>query len=154
MSELITTVIITTITFAVIVLAWRWYVGYYPGSKYILEDPPITHNGLDGNQAKLIFFYTKWCPWSTKAQNPWRKFKQQIKNSPAMYGGKTIIFEEVDCDTDKGKAALYRINGYPTFKLETTNQIFRLIAVPDPRTFDVFLKGALGKKTAHNAPSS
>ena len=69
-----------------------------------------------------------------------------MKNSPARYGGKTIIFEEINCEADKGKAALYNIRQYPAFKLETSDKVFVLQAIPDPKTFEAFLTGTLGKK--------
>ena len=154
MNEVVNIAIVVVVTFLVIVGVWRLYLGYYPGSKWIIEDPPITHNGLDGGQARFMFFYTTWCPWSTKAWGPWKTFKQQLKNNPSLYGGKEIIFEEVNAEADKGKAALYNVKAYPTFKVETTDKVFLLQAVPDPLTFDTFLIGTLGKKTAHKSPAS
>jgi thiol-disulfide isomerase/thioredoxin len=108
----------------------------------------MEHNGLDEDQARFMFFYTTWCPWSVKAQKSWNSFKQMLKNNPTKYGGKTIVFEEINAESDKGKAALYNVKQYPTFKLETTKKVFVLQAVPDPATFDVFLSGTLGKKTS------
>ena len=136
------------VTFIAVVVAYRMYAGFYPGSKFILEDPPVQHNGLDGDTARFIFFYTTWCPYSTAARKSWESFKQQLKNVPVKYGGKTIIFEDVDCEADKGKAALYKIKEYPTFKLETVDKLYKLIAIPDVATFDVFLVGTLGKKVS------
>jgi thiol-disulfide isomerase/thioredoxin len=146
--ELITPAIITLITCILIVVSYKFFTGYYPGSKFIIEDPPIQHNGLTGDQARFMFFYTTWCPWSKKAWKPWKAFKQMLKNSPARYGGKTIIFEEINCEADKGKAALYNVKQYPTFKLETPNKVFVLQAIPDPKTFEVFLTGTLGEKVS------
>lgn len=148
MSETVWTVLIVTLTFVLVVVAYRFFVGYYPASKFIVEDPPIEHNGLDGDQARFMFFYTTWCPWSTKAWKPWKTFKQMLKNRPLKYGGKTIIFEEINAEADKGKAALYNVRAYPTFKLETKNKVFRLEGIPHPDTFEVFLNGTLGVKSA------
>lgn len=139
---------IVVVTFIVIVLAYRFFVGYYPGSKFIIEDPPLEKNGLDGDQARLMFFYTTWCPWSTKARTAWNSFKQLLTNTPVKYGGKTIIFEEIDAESDKGKAALYRVHEYPTFKLETNDKLFLFKAIPDPVTFEAFLTSALGQKNS------
>jgi len=147
MSEVYSTVIIVVITFIIIVGSYRLIAGYYPASKFIIEDPPVEHNGLDQDQARFMFFYTTWCPWSKKAWKPWRSFKQMMKNNPAKYGGKTIIFEEINAEADKGKAALYNITEYPTFKVEITTKLYRMLGVPDPATFDVFLKGTLGEKS-------
>ena len=124
-------------------------MGVYPASKFIIEDPPVEHNGLEEGQARFMFFYVTWCPWCKKAWKPWKKFKQMMKNNPATYGGKKIIFEEINCEADKGKTALYNVKAYPTFKLETVNKVFVLQAIPDPSTFEAFLTGTLGQKTTH-----
>jgi thiol-disulfide isomerase/thioredoxin len=142
-------VIIVVLTFVIIIAAYRFFVGYYPGSKFIIEDPPLEKNGLDADQARFMFFYTTWCPWSTKARAPWNSFKQLLTNNPAKYGGKTIIFEEINAESDKGKAALYNVKEYPTFKLETNDKLFRFIAIPDPATFEAFLTSSLGQKASH-----
>jgi thiol-disulfide isomerase/thioredoxin len=147
-SLLVTAGITLAITVAVIVI-YRLAAGYYPGSKYIISDPPIAHNGLEDNQAKFMFFYTSWCPWCKKAQTPWAKFKQQLENAPVTYGGKTIILEAINAESDKGKAALYSVKAYPTFKLETTNKVYEMKGIPDSLTFDAFLTAALGKKASH-----
>jgi hypothetical protein len=135
-------------TFILLVVIFRVVKGYYPASNFIIEDPPMEHNGLDEDQARFMFFYTTWCPWSVKAQTPWKSFKQMLKNNPTKFGGKTILFEEINAEADKGKAALYNVKQYPTFKLETSKKVFVLEGVPDPATFDVFLKGTLGEKSS------
>ena len=56
------------------------------------------------------------------------------------------MFEDINAEANKGKAALYKIQAYPTFKLETHNKVVELKAVPDPLNFDAFLVSALGKK--------
>ena len=130
-------------------------VGYYlvtqtwPGSRLLISTPPVAHSGIDDNSAKFMFFYTTWCPWSKKAQTPWSSFKEQQKNTRYTYGGKTVVFEEINADSDKGKTALYQIKGYPTFKLETSDKVFEMKGAPTTESFREFLKNALGtEKTA------
>ncbi len=147
MNEYILTVGIVVVVFIVIIMIYRLTAGFYPGSKFILEDPPIAHNGLDPDKARFMLFFTTWCPWSVKARKAWDTFKQEMKNKPAKYGGKTIIFEEVDCESDKGKAALYKVKEYPTIKLETTDKLYILKAIPAVETFEEFL-GVLGEKAS------
>ena len=149
MNEYIQPALITIVTFLVIVVVYRLVAGYYPGSKFIVEEAPAPTNGLDSDQARFMFFYTAWCPWSDKAQGPWKSYKQMIKNQKATFGDKNIIFEEVDADIYKGKAALYQIKQYPTFLLETSGKVYTLIAIPHPATFESFLIGMLGQKVPH-----
>jgi len=140
---------IVIITFVSFVAIWRLYQGYYPGSKWIVEDPPLGNNGLDSNQARFMFFYTNWCPWSHKARPHWNSFKQSLRNRPMTYGGKEVVFEEINAEADVGKATLYHVSAYPTFKLETSDKVYVLIGPPDLLTFDYFLETALGKKAPH-----
>jgi len=154
MNEVLTVVLVVVLTFIVIIGTYRLVAGYYPGSKFIIEDPPVQHNGLDADQARFMFFYTTWCPWSKKAWKPWKSFKQSMKNTPVTYGGKKIIFEEINAEADKGKTALYNVKEYPTFKLEITDKVFLLKGIPDPATFDAFLTGTLGQKASHQTPTS
>ena len=138
-------VALTVVTIAVLsgVILFRSMRGFYPGSKMIIEDPPIEHNGLEPQTARFIMFYTTWCPWSLKAQKPWRSFKQQLKNTPKKYNGYSVSLEEVNAEADKGKAALYKIKAFPTFKVETPQKVVQFQGVPDPLTFDTFLTSAL-----------
>jgi thiol-disulfide isomerase/thioredoxin len=125
-------------------------VGYYlvtqtwPGSRLLTSIPPVAHSGIDDSTAKFMFFYTTWCPWSKKAQVPWSSFKEQQKNTRYTYGGKTVVFEDINADSDKGKTALYQIKGYPTFKLETKDNVFEMKNAPTTESFREFLKNALG----------
>lgn len=145
MSELITTVMIVAVTFIAIVVVWRLYAGYYPGSTYIVTEPPIAHNGLDPKQARFMFFYTTWCPYCIEARKKWASFKQTLINNPTLYGGYQILFEDVNAEADRGKSSLYQIKAYPTFKLETTDKVYELKG----QRFDEFLVSVLGKKTSH-----
>jgi thiol-disulfide isomerase/thioredoxin len=146
MSDTIITVIIVVVTFGVIVTIYYFAFGYFPGSKFIMEEVPA-ENDLSDSQARFMFFYASWCPWSRKADKVWRSFKQHLKNTKAKYGGKTVLFEEINVEQDKGKAALYNIKEYPTFKLETKKKVYRLITVPNDVAFDKFLVSTLGEKT-------
>jgi len=71
-------IVAIVIALAVVVISiYSYYAstGIMPGSKLIVQEPPISNNGIDENQAKFMFFYTTWCPWSKKAQTPVSSFK-------------------------------------------------------------------------------
>jgi len=120
--------------------------GVAPGARVIIGVPPLTSNGLDQNQAKFMFFYTTWCPHCKNAQQPWASFKEMFKTRTYTYGGKQISFEEINAEGDKGKAALYKISAYPTFKLETSDKLYEMIGPPNSATFRAFLINALGEE--------
>jgi len=147
MNEYLQIFLIVLGTCLIIAFGWKYWKGYYPGSSFVVEDPPITKNGLETGQATFMFFYTSWCPWSHKAWPKWSSFKQKMKNNPQKYGGHEIIFEEIDCDSNP-KASLYKVTSYPSFKLITSEKTFVMQGIPDPLTFDVFLQGTLGEKTS------
>jgi len=140
MSELVTTLLIVIVTFLIIVGGWRYYTGHYPASTMIVTEPPVSHNGLDPKQARFMFFYVNWCPYSLKAKKAWASFKAQNKN---LYNGYSVSFEDINAEADKGKTALYSVKEYPTFKLETQKKVFHMKGIPDPLTFDAFLNAAL-----------
>jgi len=148
-----TTSIVIAVVIALVVVVGSIY-GYYastgimPGAKLIVEEPPISNNGIDGDQAKFMFFYTTWCPWSKKAQAPWSSMKELLKNTPKTYGGKSIVFEEINAENDEGKAALYKIQGYPTFKLETSDKVYEMKGKPSVAAFRAFLMSALGQESS------
>jgi thiol-disulfide isomerase/thioredoxin len=139
-------VLITTVAaFLIYYLVW----GIVPGASVMsVTEPPIQANGLDDKQAKFMFFYTTWCPWSKKAQQPWASLKEVHKNTPKTYGGTTVVFEEVNAENEKGKAALYGIKGYPTFKLETKDKVYEMLGKPSVASFRAFLITVLGKESA------
>ena len=143
----ISLVVVLAISLLIIFL-YKFLYGNYPASKLIITDPPIEHNGLEPSQAKFMFFYTTWCPYCTKAQKPWRDFKKQLKDRPMKYGNYTIMFEEIDAEKDKSKAALYKITEYPVFKVETHKKVIEMKGVPDPLNFNQFLISALGNKSS------
>jgi thiol-disulfide isomerase/thioredoxin len=146
MTELWMSLVIVLAILGITIAGYRLITGNFPASKLIIEDPPLEHNGLEPQQARFMFFYTSWCPWCKSATAPWKSFQQQLKNNPATYGGYTVSFEDVNAEANKGKASLYKIQAYPTFKLETHDRVVELKAVPDPLNFDAFLVAALGQK--------
>jgi thiol-disulfide isomerase/thioredoxin len=96
------------------------------------------------NQARFMFFYAPWCPHCRNAQTPWSSFKELTKNSHYTYGGKDIVFEDINAEIDKGKAALYGITAYPTFKVETSEKVYEMKGRPSVDTFRSFLKSSIG----------
>jgi thiol-disulfide isomerase/thioredoxin len=135
--------VVALIVVTLSVVLYHTITGVWPGSRLLISKPPVS-GAVDNNTAKFMFFYTTWCPWSKKAQAPWSSFKEQHKNTQYTYGGKTVTFEEINADSDKGKTALYKIKGYPTFKLETSDNVFEMKGQPTTESFREFLKNALG----------
>jgi len=140
-SELIIAVILATLFVGV-----YWGIRGYPPGVATYQMPPVVPNGIDPGQAKFMFFYAPWCPHCKTAQPVWASFKETLKNTPSTFGGHTIVFEEINCDSDKGKSALYKIEGYPTFKLETDNKLYEFKGKPSVVALQNFLTQTLGQK--------
>lgn len=138
---------LAVVTAAIIIYYLVW--GVMPGASVLsVTEPPMTNNGLEENQAKFMFFYTTWCPWSKKAQQPWSSLKEVHKNTPKKYGTTTVVFEEVNAENEKGKSALYGIKAYPTFKLETKDKVYEMLGKPSVPAFRAFLITVLGKESS------
>jgi thiol-disulfide isomerase/thioredoxin len=147
--KMITEIIVSLIVVIGFIGIYYAVTGTPPGARIIEQEPP-TSSGLDDNQANFMFFYATWCPHCKTAQQPWHSLKQFIKNSGYSYGGKTVSFEEVNAETDKGKSALYSIMSYPTFKVQTKDKIYEMVGKPSVTNFREFLKKALGdEKPSH-----
>jgi thiol-disulfide isomerase/thioredoxin len=141
--KMLTELIVSFIVVLTSIGLYYWWTGTPPGARLIEQEPP-TASGLDDNQANFMFFYATWCPHCKTAQQPWHSLKQFIKNSNYKYGGKTVSFEEINAETDKGKSALYGIKAYPTFKVQTSTKLYEMIGKPNVVNFREFLKKALG----------
>lgn len=142
-SEILISLLASAVLITIVIFAYRGIKGYYPGSKLIVQEPPSSTETVDDTHAKFLFFYTNWCGWSKKAMPIWSSFRQQLKNSPKQYNGKTILFEEVNCEDNKGKCAVYTVEGYPTFKLQTADKVYEFVGSPSSSAFEAFFNSAL-----------
>lgn len=139
---------LTLIVVIAVIIIYYLVWGVMPGASVMsVTEPPTTNNGLDEKQAKFMFFYTTWCPWSKKAQQPWASLKEFQKNTPKTYGGNTVIFEEINAESESGKSALYGIKAYPTFKLETKDKVYEMLGKPSVAAFRAFLITVLGQES-------
>ena len=142
---MITEIIVALIVVVSAIGLYYLITGTPPGARIIEQEPPVA-NGLDPSQAHFMFFYATWCPHCKTAEQPWHSFKQLVKNNGYTYGGRHVNFDEINAEIDKGKTALYGINGYPTFKVETRDKVYTMEGIPNAENFRTFLKKALGNE--------
>jgi thiol-disulfide isomerase/thioredoxin len=136
----------------VVVVASIWLynnvTGVMPGAKLVLAPPAgVQPSGVDENVAKFMFFYTTWCPHSRKAEGPWKSFQQILKNAPRKFGGMSLQFEDVNAETQTGKAALYGIKQYPTFKIQTKDSVYEFVGLPTVNNFRAALVDTFGQES-------
>ena len=133
---------------AALVWGYKSYTGIMPGAKLVLVPPStVQPSGVDENTAKFMFFYTTWCPHSRKAEGPWKSFQQIHKNTPRKYGGMSLQFEDVNAESQTGKAALYGIQHYPTFKIQTKDSVYEFVGLPTVNNFRQALINTFGQET-------
>lgn len=137
----------TLLMCVVFVMTYWAFRGFLPGSK-VVEMPLPAPNELDGNTAKFKLFYVSWCPYSSEAFDKFESFKDVV--SQFTYGGKHVKLELVDCERNKDDCSLYKIEAYPTYKLETSIKMFEYIGPSDIQTYHTFLTSALGTKEPIN----
>lgn len=148
MSTLTNTFLVVLLVFIAVIILYYSSTGILPGAKMIVQEPPINGDTVDDLHAKFMFFYVNWCPYSQKAQEPWRSFKQSLQNNPKTYGGKTVLFEEIDGDREISRVNAYKVKAYPTFKLQTDKKVYEMVGKPTTSNFRAFLIAALGQESS------
>ena len=146
---MITELIVSLIVVLSVIGIYYAVTGKPPGARLIEQDLPVDSR-LDEGNANFMFFYATWCPHCRNAKDPWHSFQQLVKNQGLQYGGNRITFEEINAEVDKGKTALYNIQAYPTFKLQTKDKLFEMVGAPTVTNFREFLKKALGSEKSTN----
>jgi thiol-disulfide isomerase/thioredoxin len=94
--------------------------------------------------ATFYFFYTTWCGWSKKAWPHWNEMKRFVDSRKVTYGGKEIKLVAIDADKSPEMTNTFHVKGYPSFRLQTPEQIFEFSGAPSVEKFREFLKRTLG----------
>jgi len=92
--------------------------------------------------ATIYYFETEWCPHCKKSKPIWNEFKAKFEDS-AKINNYTLLFSEVDCDTDEAKANEFDVQGFPTIKMRKDNEIIEYDAKPNANTLENFVKTVL-----------
>lgn len=151
MNELLKSALISgllTLVLCILFVIFYWaFRGFLPGSR-VVEQPLVTPSSLDGNTSIFKLFYVGWCPYSKDALNKMKDFEGILSQN--TYGGKRVQAEFIDCDVHKDDCALYNIDAYPTYKLETSVKMFEYIGPASLEAYRVFLEKAIGKEEPTN----
>jgi thiol-disulfide isomerase/thioredoxin len=137
-----------TVAFLIIFVGFYWvFRGFPPASRVVIEELPKQKSGTSGGKggsssATFYFFYTAWCPYSQDAKPIVESLKDYVIDY--TYGGKTVIVELVNCDVDKKKCQAYNIDAYPSYKLETSSNLYTYDGPSKIDVFKEFLVSALG----------
>lgn len=113
----------------------------FPGPPDLPDpDNPDDPNNT-GELAELLFFCVKWCPHCKKADPEWNKIVKKFDGQ--KINKSTIFFKKIDCEDNEALADRYKIQGYPTIKLEKGDQIIEYNAKPNAETLEEFLREQL-----------
>lgn len=137
----------TLLVCVIFVITYWAFRGFLPGSK-VVEMPLPAPNDLDGVTAKFKLFYVGWCPYSKEAFDVMEQLKGVVEQH--TYGGKHVKIEFIDCETRKDDCSLYKVDAYPTYKLETSVKMYEYVGPSDLQTYRTFLSSALGKEEPIN----
>jgi len=143
MSSALIAAIVATLVVVIVIVGFHSYSGIWPGAK-IIQERPSPDNVIQPGKAKFMFFFASWCPYCKDAEPAIKSLKQLIENKNYTYGRYSVSFEDINAYADKGKAALYKIKAYPTFKVETNEALYEMTGKPTVSNFRAFLVSALG----------
>lgn len=139
--EIFIGIIITVLFIVLAIIVYNKYIKPLLDTKYVPNKEFIPDQ--NNNIINLYYFYTTWCPYCKKARPEWDKFKEEIENNKLLNETYNIQFNEVDCDENKNLAKEYKIEGYPTIKLEKNNKIYDYDAKPDSTILMKFFNESL-----------
>ena len=135
-----------TLAILVLFVGVYWLVrGFPPASRMVLQESPTTV-AVDPGKAHLLFFYTKWCPYSQEAEPEVKSLQSLVKDY--KYGGKVVDVQFINCESDKKQCSQYKVDSYPTYKLQTTSTTYEYLGPPKVEVLRQFLVSALGPEIA------
>lgn len=141
--KFIVVLIVTSIFIATAIYTYRRYVvprlnpAYVPNKEFTSTSDTTSAS----DTADLYLFYTEWCPHSKSAMPIWAKLKEEVGDGKIK--GVKINFLEIDADKNTEMADKFKVEGYPTIKLVSGNQIIEYDAKPDKDTLLQFLNTSL-----------
>jgi protein disulfide isomerase family A protein 5 len=114
-----------------------------------LQGMPVTANiedGSDDKHAVLYLFKVDWCPHCKKAVPVFEEVEKAYndnKNDDKRINGYHVTFKVIDCEADPTTADKYKVEGYPTIKLDKGGDIIEFDAKPDKEKLLEFLHQVL-----------
>ena len=102
--------------------------------------------GYASSENKFYFFQTTWCGWSKKAWPHWNELKRLMDSRKVTYGGKGVELIPIDGDKEKDMTKRYHVEGFPSFRLQTPDQVFEYSGAPSVEKFRKFLTDTLGQE--------
>jgi thiol:disulfide interchange protein DsbD len=91
----------------------------------------------------LLTFYTTWCSWCRTLESRTFRDPEFVETARAHF-----VSVRVDGDKERGLAAMYRVNGYPTTVLLSRRgkEIGRVVGYKPPGEFLQLMMAAMGRR--------
>jgi thiol-disulfide isomerase/thioredoxin len=124
------------------VLYYFYYVAPQANAKYQPNNSPNS----PANDAELLFFFADWCPHCKKAVPVFEEVEKAYndnKNDDKRINGYHVTFKVIDCEADPTTADKYKVEGYPTIKLDKGGDVIEFDAKPDKEKLLEFLHQVL-----------
>ena len=133
--------VVTFVFIAAAVYTYRRYVVPRIKPAYVPNKEFTSGSDESAGTAGQDLVYTEWCPHSKSAMPIWAKLKEEVGDGEV--NGVKINFLEIDADKNTEMATKFKVEGYPTIKLVSGNQIIEYDAKPDKDTLMQFLNTSL-----------
>lgn len=117
----------------------NYYAANYDGKNKKFND--IANAEMRDKEANIYFFFVDWCPHCKTALPDWIKFKNQYNNKEV--NGYLVNCIDMNC-TDENEEITeaiqeYKIEGYPTVKMNKDNKIIDFDAKISYNTLEKFV---------------
>lgn len=123
--------------------SYYFYINYKKNQKekQYVENKEFLKK-VNSVKGQFYFFYTKWCPYSKKAEPIWNK----IKKNP-IFSDYKIDFISIDCEDPKSATITreYKIKEYPSYILVVNNQKYIYDTNLHPESLERFFKAVYKK---------
>ena len=124
-------------------IAYFVYIQYWDQLKSKFKHPNAEFNNNPEEIVEILFFGTTWCPHCKDATGPWNNIKERF-DGKIFENDKKIIFKKYDCDKDENICDEYKIEGYPTIKISTKDEIVEFEGKPTVLALEGFIKNVIG----------
>lgn len=112
------------------------------------SSPSIENTESNQNSDKtpeLMFFYADWCGHCKKAKPEWESVKDELHNT--LIKNQRVFCVEYNCSDKTAETAQilkkYKIDGFPTIKLQYDNTIYEFNEVPTKDNILIFVNNTI-----------
>jgi thiol-disulfide isomerase/thioredoxin len=123
-------------------------VGYYSYNSYYKVPDKQESTEIIPHSDKtpeLMFFYADWCGHCKKAKPEWESTKEYLHNN--LINSHRVFCVEYNCSEKTPETAQilnkYKIDGFPTIKLQYDNTIYEFNEPPTKDNILVFLNNTI-----------